>query len=107
MSLCPLYSKCHFNLDIPNVTLSLKCHSVLDIPIPSCQSKVTLSFSRATKSWCRWLTEFSGITPYDDVTDRLIASHAVRTINVVPYDVIDRVLQVFDPFSENASYPFF
>ena len=39
--------------------------------------------------------------------DRLIASCAARTSNVVPYDVIDRVLQVSDPFSENASYPFF
>ena len=36
--------------------------------------------------------------------DRLIASRAARTSNVVPYVVIDRVLQVSDPFSEIAPY---
>ena len=55
---------------------------------------------------CAGVRPSSGITPYDDVTDRLIASRTVKDDQCRAYDVIDRVLQVFDPFSENASYPF-
>ena len=50
--------------------------------------------SRGT--WCMWPTEFSGITPQDDVIDRLIASCTARTSNVVPNDIIDQVMQVAD-----------